>query len=104
MLQTLLAILALIASLAASGVAWILYRATLAARSGTPGEVMVRMAELEQEWASTLDSNARFLKRIAKREQDAAKRASSADAPPEIPNLNGKAALRAVAREKGLMR
>jgi len=65
---------------------------------------MVRMAELEQEWASTLESNARFLKRLAKREQDEAKRARSTDDPGEIPNLNGKAALRAAAREKGLMR
>jgi hypothetical protein len=100
----LLAALSLILSLGASAVAvWCLQR-TNAARSATPGEILLRMTELEQEWASTLESNARFMKRLAKRESDAAKRASEA---PETPDLNGadpKSNLRALARQRGILR
>lgn len=98
------AVFALILSLASSVLCLALYRATATARSATPGEVLVRMAELEQEWASQLDSNARFMKRLAKRQQDEAKRASESS---ETHDLNGgdpKSQLRAIARQKGILR
>jgi hypothetical protein len=100
----LLAGLSLILSLAASGVAvWCLQR-TNAARSATPGEILLRMTELEQEWASTLESNARFMKRLAKRESDAAKRAQDAPEPTIEANGDGKSHLRTLARQRGILR
>lgn len=95
---------ALILSLASSGVALYCLVRTNAARSATPGEIILRMTELEQEWASTLESNARYLKRIAKRESDAAKRASESPQTDEPTNGDGKSHLRALARQRGILR
>lgn len=100
----LLDLLALILSLASAGVALVCLVRTNAARSATPGEVLLRMTELEQEWASTLESNARYLKRIAKRESDAAKRASESPQNDEPTNGDGKAHLRALARQRGILK
>lgn len=107
MLPILIAGLALICSLAASAFSWQLWRATIAARASAPGELLVRMAEVEQEWADTLDSNTRFLKRIAERDRREAKKAAkTVEDAPEPTNgapVGGKAQLRALARQRGLL-
>lgn len=101
MTLSLLAVVALIISLASAGGCALMYRATVAARSGTPGEILQRMAELEQEWASTLESNARFTKRLAMRDKRAAEK--EAQEPQLATNGSGavpKAQLRAIALQR----
>lgn len=95
---------ALILSLVASGVALACLLRTNAARSATPGELLLRMTELEQEWSSTLESNARYMKRLAKRDSDAAKRASESPQIDEPANGDGKGHLRALARQRGILK
>lgn len=105
MLALLFSSLALILALAGCGAAWLTYRATLSARSGTPGELMVRMAELEGEWQATLDGNARFLKRLAQREKRSAEKvAQEALEPTNGAGVGDKAQLRALARQRGILK
>lgn len=103
-----LSIAALILSLAASAASWFLYRATMAARASAPGELLVRMAEVEQEWADLLDSNARFLKRIAERDRREAKKAaqeaSGSTNGDGVEGLTDRDKIRALARSRGLIR
>lgn len=98
---------ALILSLAGTALAWFCYDRTRAARASAPGEILVRMAELEQEWADTLDSNTRFLKRMAERDRrDAKKAAKVAEDDPGEANgasVGSKAHLRAIARQRGIL-
>lgn len=102
MFPLLFSILALIIALAAFGASAVLYRATMAARTSTPGEVLVRLSEIEQEWASTLEGNARFLKRLAQREKRAEKTAQDALEPTNGSEPGSKAQLRMIARQRGL--
>lgn len=100
-LALLFAIVALILALGCLTVSVVLYRATKAARSSTPTEVLIRMAEIEQEWSSTLEGNARFMKKMSQR----MKRDETAQIAPETTNVTptgDKAALRALARQRGL--
>lgn len=103
-----LSIAALILSLGACGLSWQLYRATVAARASAPGELLVRMAEVEQEWADLLDSNARFLKRIAERDRREAKKAAQEASGPTngdgVEGMTDRDKIRALARSRGLIR
>lgn len=104
----LLAGVALILSLAASAFTWQLWRSTVAARASAPGEMLVRMAELEEAWADLLDSNGRFLKRIAERDRREAKKAAQIAPEPTngegIEQLTDRDKIRALARSRGLIR
>lgn len=59
--------------LVAFGIAgWYLVR-TLREREPTPPQLATRMTELEQEFLAFADGQARFLKKLSKRERDSAK-------------------------------
>lgn len=105
MLTLLASILALILSLVGTGIAYQLARSTHTARHTAPGEILVRLAEIEQEWQATLEANARFLKRLSMREKREA--AKAAENPLETANgaaTGSKAHLREIARQRGILR
>lgn len=104
-LPLIFSVCALILALAAIGICWYLARSTHTARHTAPGEILVRLAEIEQEWQATLEGNARFLKRLAQREKRDAQKA--AEMPLETANgaaVGSKAHLREIARQRGLVR
>lgn len=89
-------------SLAVSAVTVAITVRTIRERSPAPQEVVSRMLELEAEWASTLDLLTRHQKKQSKRERDALK---SLEQAPEAPTPGlplDKAALRLLARQRGL--
>lgn len=102
MLPTLLASAALILALVATGLSVWNTVATKRARSATPGELLARMTELEAEWASTLEANTRFLKRLAQREARAAKSVTESPTSDDLAPGDQKGRLRMIARQKGL--
>lgn len=103
MLTLLLSFLALFVALAACAICWQLASSTRAARHTSPGELLVRIAEIEQEWSSTLEANARFLKKLTQRD----KREAEKTVQNALGDANGvgqgrKDQLRALARQRGL--
>ncbi len=74
-----LAVVALILALASAVFTWEVARRTEVARGSSPGELVARMLELEQEWSSVLDANAKYTRRLAERDKRLAK--SLQDAP-----------------------
>lgn len=106
-LLTILAVVNLLITLAVSGVlAWITRR-TLSALSVHPSELSQRMIEIESEWASTLDLLTKQQKKLAKRTKDESRAALEGSQEPDLAAVDPhqrKAALRAVARQRGLMR
>jgi hypothetical protein len=94
-------------TLALCGVLAWLARRTLAALSVHPSELAQRMIEIEAEWASTLDLLTKQQKKLAKRTKDESRAVLEGSQEPDLGAVDPhqrKAALRAVARQRGLMR
>jgi hypothetical protein len=106
-LLTILAVVNLLITLALCGAMALLARRTLAALSVHPSELAQRMIEIEAEWASTLDLLTKQQKKLAKRTKDESRAVLEGDSSPDLAAVDPhqrKAALRAVARQRGLMR
>lgn len=87
-------------------VAWLAKR-TLSALSVHPSELSQRMIEIESEWSSTLDLLTKQQKKLAKRTKDESRAVLEGSQEPDLSAVDPhqrKAALRAVARQRGLMR
>ena len=88
--------LTLLAALAAC--LWYIIR-TVRERSPSPSELVARMTELEGEFMAMSDGNARFLKRIGKRERDEQKRIQ--DGPAETTFTNRERVLAKLRASRG---
>lgn len=102
-----LALCNLLITLALGGVVWWNVRRTDAALSESPSAVVQRLLEIEAEWHSTLDLLTKQQKKLAKRARD--ENSDALGAPPSLDLASGdpqqrKAAMRAVARQRGLLR